>query len=167
MIILKCGILIIHQEYEFLNQFDEYYYDEFSGLSPIASTELIDDFTSTARKLKEDILQKIANDNNCEFVKLRGKSPYFKNSISTSYKNIGMRQIEKEGGIYDCCSQTENSSEKLNNISTQILKFFIYSEKIKTSEIYKSLNISRNQLLEYITQYSLPLKVNGHYLIKS
>ena len=54
MIILKCGILIIHQEYEFLNQFDEYYYDEFSGLSPIASTELIDDFTSTARKLKED-----------------------------------------------------------------------------------------------------------------
>lgn len=128
--------------------------------------------TSTRQFLSRNKSQilKIAKDKNWEYVNPRNTNPYFKNlNCVTSdkiYREVTNTKV-KEGGIYDCCSQTENSSEKIEDISTQILKFFIYSEKVKTSEIYKSLNISRNQLLEYISQYSLPLKVNGHYMIKS
>ena len=44
--------LLIHNELEFLNQFEEYVYDEFSGLSPLTVSELIQDVTSIIQKLK-------------------------------------------------------------------------------------------------------------------
>jgi hypothetical protein len=60
--VMECGILgitktkffqlLLNNELEFLEGFNEYYYDEFSGLSPIAATELIGDVNSLANTLK-------------------------------------------------------------------------------------------------------------------
>jgi hypothetical protein len=49
---IKFFQLLLHDELEYLNQFEEYYYDEFSGLSPIAATELVNDLSAIIQKIQ-------------------------------------------------------------------------------------------------------------------
>ncbi len=43
--------LLVHHDYDILNNYDEYFWDEFSGLSPLTVSELVSDFETVAKQI--------------------------------------------------------------------------------------------------------------------
>ena len=150
--------LLLHEEYDYLNKFEEYYYDEFSGLSPIAASELIEDVANIVNKLRR-------NASNIQyFFKL---SDLFKEIIyeidQSKYENVTVYNIKLSGALKGKASDLlqeywelrKNSNIKIPMLDTSViiaLKAMINSEifmsKFLVGKAQKYAMVIKNDVLK-------------------
>lgn len=158
--------LLLHEKYMFLNSFDEYFYDEFSGLSPIAATEILNDLSS----IYSDLKYRGGNEQNIEF--LKRISDLFMNLVleinKSNYEDNIVYNIplsnEIKGRADDILSEylkyIQEPNPKIHMLNIMLIIMLkaiihsdIYMSKYRTHKTVKYPLVIKNNLLKDFIQH--------------